>query len=126
MRSSHNPYSFFVILSLTSDLFLASLMVMFRILSKISCHFKAWAYFFIASKQTAHPGSRPCIISSRNCLIGLFLIQRQCSSCCTNRLLLTTSSFLTSIYISLFVSIPFDGRIKFIRNITRVIIDCSV
>ena len=47
-----------------------------------------------------------------------FLIQRQWSSCSTTRLmlLLTTSSFL---------SIPSDGCIKFIRNVTHVIIDCS-
>ena len=45
-------------------------------------------------------------------------IQRPFSSCSTTRLrrLLTTSSFL---------SILFDGCIKFIRNVTRVIIDCS-
>ena len=44
-----------------------------------------------------------------------FLIQRPCSSCSTTRLglLLTTSSFL---------SIPFDGCIKFIRKVTRVTI----
>ena len=59
-------------MSLITDQFLASLMVMFRILSLISCHFEAWGYFFIASKQTARPGSRPCIISSRNCFLSLF------------------------------------------------------
>ena len=47
-----------------------------------------------------------------------FLIPWPCSSCITTRLrlLLTTSSFL---------SVPFDGCIKFIRNVTRVMIDCS-
>ena len=47
-----------------------------------------------------------------------FLIQWSCSPCSTTRfrLLLTTSSFL---------SIPFDGCIKFIRNVTHVMIDCS-
>ena len=83
-------------------------------------------YLFIASKQTARPGSRLCIISSRSCLLSVFfLIQRPRSSCCTTRLLLTTSSFLTSIFRSSFIPIPFDGCIEFIRNVTRVIIDCS-
>ena len=72
LKRPHSSYCFFVILSLITDQFLASLMVIFRILSLISCHFEAWGYFFIASKQTARPGSRPCIISSRNCFLSLF------------------------------------------------------
>ena len=32
----------------------------------VSWRLEAWGYFFIASKQTTRPGSRPCIISSRN------------------------------------------------------------
>ena len=49
-------------------------MVMFLILSLISCHFETWGYFFIASKRTAtaRPGSRPCIVSPRNCFLILF------------------------------------------------------
>ena len=93
---------FFVSLPLTSDHFQASMMVMFRFLSLISCHFKAGGYFFIASKKTARPGSRPCPRP-------FFLIQRPCSSCCTTRV----------------VSIPFHGYIKFNRNVTCVIIYCS-
>ena len=72
LKRSHSSYCFFVILSLITDHFLASLIVMFRILSLISCHYEAWGYFFIASKQTARPGSRPCIISSQNYFLSLF------------------------------------------------------
>ena len=72
LKSSHNSYCFFVILPLKADHFLASLIVMFRILSLIFCHFEAWGYFFIASRQSARPGSRPCFISSRNCFLNLF------------------------------------------------------
>ena len=59
-------------MSLITDHFLASHMVMIRILTLVSCHFEACGYFFIASKQTARPGSRPCFISSPNCFISFF------------------------------------------------------
>ena len=73
LKRSHISYCFFVFLPLIIDHFLASLMLMFRILSLIYCLFEAWMYFFNASKQTARPGSRPCIVFSRNCFLSLFL-----------------------------------------------------
>ena len=132
MKSSHNPYCLFVILPLTFDHFLASLMVMFRFLSLISCHFEASWYFVIASKQTARPGSRPCsrpcisIISSRICLPP-FLSSGHVLCVVPPGFSLPLVVFLL-VGSLLFYYLSFDSLddcIRFIRNVTRVIVNCS-
>ena len=118
MKQSHNSYCFFAILSLITDYFRASLMVMFRILFLKSCHFEAWGFFPCLQTNCSARLSPLLHLFSELFPRLFFLIQRPCSSCSTIRLrlLLSTSSYL---------SIPFDGCIKFIRNVTRVTIAYS-
>ena len=112
---------------LISDHFLASLMVMFRILSLISCHFKAWGFFHCLQRNCSARQSPLHHLFSKWSPQPFFLIQRPCSSCCTTRVLLTTSIFLSNFtsFTSNFLSIPLDGCVKFKRNVTSVIIDSS-
>ena len=51
LESPHNQYCFSVILPPTSDHILASLLVMFRTLSLISCHFEARGTFLLPQNK---------------------------------------------------------------------------
>ena len=86
-------------------------------------HFKAWGYFCSLSPNKLLDQAVALASSLLEALPSLqpfFLIQRPSSLCCTTRLFLTTSIFPSS-----FLSIPFDGCVKFIGTVTSVIMDCS-
>ena len=111
---------------LISDHFLVSLIVMFRISSLISLNFGACGTFSLPPNKLL--GQAVALASFLLEIVSsAFLIQRPCSSSFTTRLLLTTSSFLRSFtsFTCSFLSIPLEGCIKFIRSVTRVIINCS-
>ena len=126
MESCNNPYWFFGYTLLASAHFLSHWWYVPQVISDVLPLWSVETLFHCLQTNGSDNQSPLLRLVSELFSEHLFLIQRPCSLYSTTMLLLTTNSFLNckfTSFTSCFFSIPSDGCVNFIRNVTRVIID---